>query len=129
MKPKPILSGLRYKPDDDAPITPERRKVLDRIIPGSRVLEVGSHGGHFSKLLLDRGCRLTVVELDPDAATLVRAVVPEVIAGDIEDPAVLDQLSGCRYDFILFMHVLEHLVDPWQILNRSRDLLNASGVL
>jgi SAM-dependent methyltransferase len=129
MKPKAIQSGLKYKPQEETPITPERRKVLDRIVPGSRVLEVGSHGGHFSKLLLDRECRLTAVELDPDAARLVHAIVPEVIVGDIEDRTVLDQLEGRQYDFILFMHVLEHLVDPWQILDKCRKLLNPSGVL
>ena len=129
MKPKVIQAGLKYKPDDGVDITPERRKVLERIVPGARILEVGSHGGHFSKVLLERGCQLTVVEIDSEAASLVSGLVPDVIVGDIEDDKVLDQLQGREYDFILFMHVLEHLVDPWRVLNKCRNLLHPHGAL
>ncbi len=129
MKPKTIYAGLKYKPDDNSNITLERQKVLDRVVPGSRILEIGSHGGHFSRLLLERECQLTVVEINSEAARIAKRIVPRVIVGDIEDDDVLDELQGRNYDFILFMHVLEHLVDPWRVLDACRGMLHPHGAL
>ena len=129
MKPKIVPAGLKYRPDEKSVLTLERRKVLERIVPGTRVLEVGSHGGHFSKLLLERGCQLTVIEIDREAARQVPDFVPDVIIGDVEDQKVLDQLQGRKYDFVLFMHVLEHLVDPWGVLSRYKAILHPAGAL
>ena len=129
MKAKLIQPGLIYTPEDNAPLTRERKTVLDRIRPGARVLEIGAHGGHFSKLLSDRGCELSVVEVDSEAAVRAKQVVSDVIVGDIEDPRVLSRLNGRKYDFVLFMHVLEHLVDPWRVLKRCRALVNTGGAV
>ena len=129
MKAKIIQPGLIYTPEDNSPLTPERKMVLDRVLAGSRVLEVGAHGGHFSRLLLDKGCELTIVDVDSEAATRAMGLAADVIAGDIEDPRVLSRLNIHSYDFVLLMHVLEHLVDPWRVLKRCRAFLKPGGVV
>src|SRR5438093_726553 len=45
--------------------------VLDRFLaavdprPGERILELGASGGRFTLPLLDRGCRVTAVDISP----------------------------------------------------------------
>lgn len=105
-------------------LTAERRMVLDRIGSAKRILEIGASAGHFTRLLRARGCSVTAVELDPRAATALDA--NEVIVGDVEDPAVFSQIRG-EFDVVLMMHVLEHLVDPWSVLSKTKDVIAPGG--
>ncbi len=65
-----------------------------RVGPGEWVLELGAGTGAVSRALIEGGLapsRLTVVEIVPDMAAHLRAVLPgaEVIAGDARDLAEL----------------------------------------
>jgi len=90
------------------------------------VLEVGAHGGYFSSLLRTHGCHVTAVERDPRAAAVAEVHTDRIVVGDAEDPAVWAQLPG-PFDVLLFMHVLEHLVDPWDVLRRARASVAPGG--
>ena len=92
----------------------------------ARVLEVGAHTGFFSATLRARGCDVTALEVDPRAAAHAEAHADRVVVGDVEDPTVRAALVG-PFDRILFMHVLEHLVDPWGTLRACRELLAPGG--
>jgi len=119
--------ALRYHAEPGAtPITVEKREVLSRVPPGARVLEVGAHSGYFSALLRGHGCAVTALEVDPRAAALAADHADRVVVGDVEDPAVRARLGG-PFDRVLFMHVLEHLVDPWGALRAVRELLAPAG--
>lgn len=58
-----------------------RDEVLDRIAaaaaitPGETVIEIGPGTGNLTRHLLDRGARVTAVEVDPDLAALLRAEI------------------------------------------------------
>lgn len=132
LAPEAPRRGLHARPlvyhaePGTTPVSAEKRLVLERVPAGARVLEVGAHSGYFSSLLAERGCRVTALEVDPRAAALATAQAERVVVGDVEDPAVWAQLSG-RFDVLLFMHVLEHLVDPWAVLRRAHDLVAPGG--
>ena len=126
---KIVPVGLVYDVDlDKSGLSVERRLVLERVGHGKSVLEVGAHTGYFSDRLRSRGCLVTAVEMDPAAAQRATARANHVIVGDIEDAQVREQLAG-PFDVILYMHVLEHLVDPWRVLRESHSLLKAGGSL
>ena len=126
---KIVQEGLVYDVDlDKSGLSVERRLVLERVGHGKSVLEVGAHTGYFSDRLRSRGCLVTAVEMDPAAAQRATARANHVIVGDIEDAQVREQLAG-PFDVILYMHVLEHLVDPWRVLRESHSLLKAGGSL
>jgi SAM-dependent methyltransferase len=108
------------------PISAEKRAVLARVPDGARVLEVGAHTGYFSAALRAHGCRVTALEVDPRAAAHAAAHADAVVVGDVEDAAVRARLAG-PFDVLLFMHVLEHLVDPWSVLRAMRGLAAAGG--
>jgi SAM-dependent methyltransferase len=118
---------LRYHAEPGTtPVSVEKGLVLARVPAGARVLEVGAHSGYFSSLLRAQGCAVTALELDPRAAALAAGHADRVIVGDVEDPAVRARLGG-PFDRVLFMHVLEHLVDPWGVLRAARTLLAPEG--
>jgi SAM-dependent methyltransferase len=119
---------LVYHAEPGAPVSVEKALVLARVPPEARVLEVGAHTGYFTSLLHERGCRVTALEADPRAAAHAAPWAERVVTGDVEDPAVRARLDG-PFDRVLFMHVLEHLVDPWAVLRAARALVAPGGRL
>jgi SAM-dependent methyltransferase len=126
---KMIQPGMVYDPVlDESELSEERRLVLERVGKNKAVLEIGAHTGYFSERLRNAGCTVTAVEMDPVAAKKAESRVDRIIVGDIEDPKVFGQITE-TFEVILFMHVLEHFVDPWRMLRESRKLLRPGGTL
>ena len=113
---------------DREELTPERLRVLERIRPRRRVLEVGAATGLFTRMLLSDDHEVTAVEGDVRAVEIARRRGVPAIAGDIELESTWAQIAG-TFDAIVLMHVLEHLVDPWAVLARARERLNPDGVV
>jgi SAM-dependent methyltransferase len=102
--------------------TPEQQLVLDQLPDASSVLELGCSRGQFSRLLQLNGHSVLAVEGDVRAANDARAAGVDVITGDIESPETWAQIEG-TFDTALFMHVLEHLADPWEVLRHVQRVL------
>jgi SAM-dependent methyltransferase len=102
--------------------THEQQLVLDQLPHSSSVLELGCSRGQFSRLLQSNGHSVLAVEGDVRAADEARAAGIDVIAGDLESPETWAQIKG-TFDTALFMHVLEHLADPWEVLRHVQDVL------
>ncbi|HET9226718.1 MAG TPA: class I SAM-dependent methyltransferase [Thermoanaerobaculia bacterium] len=103
-------------------------EVRDDILPfipeGTReVLEVGCGRGVTGRLLQERlGCRVTGVELNPVVAKEAARHLHRVIQGDVQ---TLD-LEG-RYDAVIALELVEHLVDSESFLARVKELLAPGG--
>ncbi len=91
-----------------------------------RVLELGAASGHVTEALVARGCSVTAVELEPDAAADLARLAEEVIVGDLNDPGLLVGLDR-EFDVVLAGDVLEHLLRPQQVLARASRLLAPTG--
>ena len=113
---------------DQDELTAERLQVLERVGPHNRVLEMGAATGFFTRLLLARGHEVVAVEDDPRAVDAARRRGVSLIRGDVDCEEVWAQISG-QFDAVLFMHVLEHLVDPWTALARAAERLAPGGVV
>jgi 2-polyprenyl-3-methyl-5-hydroxy-6-metoxy-1,4-benzoquinol methylase len=97
---------------------------------GRRILDIGCATGATGKYLLDNGTAEYVegVEIDTDMALVARQQLPGLVEGNIEDPAIFDQISQSPFDYILIGDVLEHLYDPWALLSKLRkERLSPSG--
>lgn len=96
------------------------RQDISPLLPefADHVLEVGCGIGSTLAWLKQSGrCGTSVgVELDPAAAESAREVVDEIYCGNAE---TID-LGSHRFDLVLLLDVLEHLVDPWRFLERLR---------
>jgi 2-polyprenyl-3-methyl-5-hydroxy-6-metoxy-1,4-benzoquinol methylase len=95
-----------------------RDDVVDALPrPIGAVLDVGCGSGGVAPGLRRAGAtRLTGIEVVPEQAELARASYDHVVAAPVEQ--ALEQLDG-HFDTLLCLDVLEHLVDPEQVL---RDL-------
>lgn len=91
------------------------------------LLDVGCSTGAFGGYARERyggEMRLVGIELDPDAAAVAGTcgAYDEVIVGGFPDLAPAE-----RFDCVVFLDVLEHLVDPWAALAATRELLRPGG--
>ncbi|MFN8542842.1 MAG: methyltransferase domain-containing protein [Candidatus Binatia bacterium] len=94
---------------------------------GMRILECGCNTGYVSRLLTARGCHVVGIELDPIAAEAAREHCAEVLIADLDDFDFAGALGGRRFDVVLFGDVLEHLKNPWTVLERVRTVLEPAG--
>lgn len=105
------------------------RDDVIRMIPRplGRVLDVGCGPGFTGAALMSLGAsEVWGIERDPELAHDARSRISRVHQIDLErDPT--EGLPGSFFDAILYADVLEHLVDPWQVLARQRELLAPGG--
>ncbi|MDR3499402.1 MAG: methyltransferase domain-containing protein [Parvibaculum sp.] len=95
----------------------------------SRVLEIGVGTGATIVALKDvRKVEFTAgVELSEVAGARARGRVDEVLVADIEKSGLPDHWRD--FDLILCLDVLEHLVDPWRVVERLHERLAPGGVV
>jgi 2-polyprenyl-3-methyl-5-hydroxy-6-metoxy-1,4-benzoquinol methylase len=95
------------------------------------VLDVGCSNGALGKSIKQSqpGARVVGMEVSADMAEDARAHLDQVLIGDIEHPQAFDALGGQRFDTIIFADVLEHLKDPWSMLEKIRPFLLPNGVV
>jgi len=104
-------------------------------VTARRVLEIGCGTGGFARAYRDinPACEYWGVELFEEAAAEAETVLDQVIRGSIEDPSVieaLDRLRGeRRFDVLIFGDVLEHLLDPWQVLETLRARMEPDAIV
>ncbi len=96
--------------------------------PGSTVLDIGVADGHpVAQGLHAQGCAVYGVEIDPVAAEAARQFCTQVVVGDVEQLDLGAAFGDRRFDVVLLLDVLEHLLDPVDTLRRAAALLSPSG--
>jgi SAM-dependent methyltransferase len=104
------------------------RAELVRLLPRpvGRVLDVGCGFGRTAAGLRAAGATwISGVELDPVAASEAEGELDEVLSGPIESE--LGRVEGGPFDTVLLYDVLEHLVDPWELLRRLHGVAAAGA--
>lgn len=106
--------------------------LLDNYLPlkrgyGKDVLEVGCSIGAFSKLLSERGFKVTAIDISgfiiKKAKKLQKDINFKVL--DIEKDIRLRE----KFDYIFAFEVLEHLKEPKKALSNMKSALKKSGVI
>ncbi|MBM6400679.1 class I SAM-dependent methyltransferase [Phycicoccus sonneratiae] len=106
-----------------------RPEIFRRIGSDRReVLDVGCANGTLGDAVKQRqGARVTGVEYDEALATEARGRLDRVITGDLNQlEDITGQLEG-PYDCMVFADVLEHLQDPWGVLEAFTEHLTPDG--
>jgi 2-polyprenyl-3-methyl-5-hydroxy-6-metoxy-1,4-benzoquinol methylase len=92
------------------------------------VLEIGCGSGKFAALLRQRNqCELWAIEPNNIAAQLARKHVDKIFNTSIEEAQ--KYLNGQKFDVIILLDVIEHLVNPDQILTMLRLNLTSAGFI
>lgn len=122
-----MSDATRYATDVDPAGNDSHALVVRAIEPGASVLELGCATGSTTKVLRDKGCRVTAVEVDLAAAARAAAFADSLVVADLDGPA-LDAIGG-TYDVVVAADVLEHLMDPGRVLDFAAARLAPGGRL
>jgi SAM-dependent methyltransferase len=109
----------------------DRPEVRALVPPAARrVLDLGCAGGALGAGVKRRGPGIEVVgvELDPAYAAAAAGRLDRVVEGDVAAVVASPGDLG-RFDCIVAADVLEHLVDPWEVVRRVALLLEPGGTL
>lgn len=107
--------------------SPTQQEILKIVGENKVVLEIGSSTGYMTKVFLDNGCTVDVVEISEEAISKVPKSARRIINMSIEDDSVDDLLGN--YDFIIMADVLEHLVFPDRVLKKLTNISTADTKL
>ncbi len=94
-----------------------------------KVLEVGPATGYITEALKSRGCRVTCIEVDPEAGERASTFCERMIIGDVEHLDFEREFGAERFDVAMFGDVLEHLVNPLDVLKRVKAVLSDGGCI
>jgi 2-polyprenyl-3-methyl-5-hydroxy-6-metoxy-1,4-benzoquinol methylase len=101
--------------------------IVELVGYDKHVLDVGTSTGYLAEALVERGCRVTGIAIDPKAARQAEEHCERVIVGDVESLDLDEELDEGSFDVIIFGDVLEHLKDPLRTLRRCKAFLNPGG--
>lgn len=107
----------------------DRRQMLKYIPPSvKRTLEFGCGFGGFSALLKKEfGAETWAVEINTTAAQEAAKKLDRVINTDAAD--CLQDLPDGYFDCIVFLDILEHLIDPYSLLLGVKSKLTKEGLI
>lgn len=100
--------------------------LLTQHVPkGANVLDMGAGAGALSRRLSDMGFGVTALDVERERFE-PRQI--EFLHLDL-DKGVSESLLGRRFEAICCLEVIEHLRNPWQLLDDCREALEPSGTL
>ena len=101
--------------------------AVTRLVGTGRLLEIGPAYGLFAFLAKRAGFDVTVIEMDSRCCSFLRETVGINVVESPDTVAELKKLPA--FDVIVLWQVLEHLADPWAVLNAAAERLAPNGVL
>lgn len=101
--------------------------LAQRVPPAKTLLDIGCGSGDVGEVLVGRGLVVDGIEADPERASIARQRLRHVQTGVVGSEFKPEGELLDHYDAILFIDVIEHLVDPGPVLVWAREHLSAEG--
>ena len=122
------MDGPRYDTDVDLSNHNNSHTLMVELVGGTkRVLDVGCATGYLARALVERGCTVSGVEFDAEAAEEARPHLERLVIGDLETMDLAEAFGDDRFDVVVFGDVLEHLRNPLPVLRQAKALLADRG--
>ncbi len=94
----------------------------------TKILDVGCGNGVFSNSIIRKSnAEVWGIELMPKEAEIARKTLHKVFTGPCEEQ--INNLPDNYFEAIYFNDVLEHLVDPYMVLEKIKSKLAPNGVI
>jgi len=94
-----------------------------------KILEIGTSIGNVSKVLKERENSVTGIEIDSEAAEIAKKYCDHMIIGDVETIDLDKEIEPASFDVIVCGDVLEHLINPEDLLKKVKKYLKPEGFL
>ncbi|MEO7652033.1 MAG: class I SAM-dependent methyltransferase [Bryobacteraceae bacterium] len=113
----------------EAGVAHEKYKIdlVRRFAHAGRLLEIGPSWGAFCLLAKRAGFEVEAIEMDPVCCEFLRSRIGVTAFCRNDEAAALAEAT--RPDIIAAWHVLEHLRDPWRLIDAAAVALLPGGVL
>lgn len=121
-----VANTAAFSPSRHSPTA----KVVDHMPRGVTVLDMGCATGYMARELARKGCRTWGVDVDDRAVAAARVHCVDAVCCNLDElthESVRLPFEGQRFDVILLLDVLEHLVRPDLVLPRIGRLLEPEG--
>jgi 2-polyprenyl-3-methyl-5-hydroxy-6-metoxy-1,4-benzoquinol methylase len=100
--------------------------IIEKEAPGKRIIDIGCGYGNFLKYAKDKGYQVAGCDPAPEAVEYAKQNGIEAFRADIEEIKEVEK----KYDVAVMLNVLEHLREPYRILEDIKNnLLNDKGIL
>ncbi len=123
----PPAGAVRYHVEIDPTASSSHAHILSMVPAGARVLELGPATGTTTELLRNRACRVTTVEIDPEAAAHASAWSDRTVLADLDRNDLEQTIGEDAFDVVIAADVLEHLKEPVETLRQAAPLLGPDG--
>lgn len=103
-------------------------KVLENVNPKQVILSIGCGNAELEKEIKKLGSIVYGIDVDPQAILIAKDKIDEAITLDIEKTKELPYTQK-KFDVIIFIDVLEHLLDPLSTLKKVKPYLKRDGYI
>lgn len=123
-KDYPLLPNITAEDLDE---NSSLKKILRWVGENKHVIDFGCATGYLARLVSSKGCRVTGIEINAKAAKIAEQYCEKVIVADLDFVNLKDVLTETKFDVAVFGDVLEHLRNPWKVLEETKELLKPGG--
>ena len=94
---------------------------------GKKVLEICSELGSITKILSERDCDVTIIEVKNMLSKRIEKFADRVLVRDLETSNLKEIVGAEKYDIILISDILSRLKEPTLFLKQIREFLVHNG--
>ncbi len=102
-------------------------KLFNLVGSGKKVLDVGCGFGELGEYLKKRNNYAVGIDLSQHAIDIAKTRLDEAYVCDITQVDQLSNLEKESFDLIIFADILEHLYNPFKVLNNFKSYLKPGG--
>lgn len=109
-----------------------QRPDIEKLLPAKprKVLDIGCSIGTLGASIKEKtGAEVFGIEYSETMAATAKENLDKVYVGDAQKIIAEGELEDNLFDTIIFADILEHLVDPWSVINNITKYLDKDGVI